>query len=192
MRNQHNRLKKMYVELPTEQRTLMALDALAGNDDETVGELCRTAPRKAYTTVEAEFADTMDAASEVSLRFDRWFYRLQFELHRALCIKFIRERECPEVERANAVALAERDADAQIDQIHALVIGTEVFAGRLGLSFDRVLAFSAVADVDRDELEKYLRAPEPGLDRLQEQIREVADALEELWKKSGRAISRFS
>ena len=134
----------------------------------------------------------MDAASEISLRFDGWFYRLQYDLHRALCIKFIRERDCGEAERANAIALAERQADEQIDQIYALVLGAEMFAHRLGLSLDRLLAFSAVAEIDHEEMERYLRAPERVVDRVQEQISQIADAFEGLWGNCGRVISRFS
>ena len=41
--------------------------------------------------------------------------------------------------------LAKHLADEEIDQIYALVLGTEKFANRLGISIDRVLAFSTVA-----------------------------------------------
>ena len=72
----------------------MALDALAEDDDQTLGELYKTAPRVTYNCVDAEFSDTLDAASEVSLRFDRWFYRLQFQLHKLLCIKLCQDQAC--------------------------------------------------------------------------------------------------
>ena len=67
-----------------------------------------------------------------------------------------------------------------------------MFAHRLGLSLDRLLAFSAVAEIDREAMERYLRAPERVVDRLHEQISQVADAFEGLWGNCGRVISRFS
>ena len=198
LRSQDKRLTKMYADIPCKRRVLMALNALAEDDDQTLGELYKTAPRVTYNCVDAEFSDTLDAASEVSLRFDRWFYRLQFQLHKLLCIKLRQDQACDgEVtgarsSRSETIESAKRQADEEINQIYAVVLGAERFAERLGISIDRALAFSTVVSLDRAEMDPYLLAPDHVVEHLRDQINEVADAFESLWRTCGRPIPRFT
>lgn len=198
MRNQDRRLSSLYADLSVQERTQLALRAIASGDDATLTEVRRTAPRATYSCVGAELSDTLNAAAAVSMAFDRGFYKTQFELHRWLAARLAVEKELlgapgddREVLRAN-IDLATSQADACIDETYAFVLGAEDFAHRKGLALWDLLALSMVAGADRGLLQPYLDAPDDVGERLREDIDAVSGVMERIWLQRKSAAGSFN
>jgi len=198
MRSQDRRLTSLYEDLPVQERSMLALRAISEDNETTLAELCRSAPRATYNCTDVGLSDTLNAAAAVSVAFDRGFYKTQFELHRWLAARLVVEKELlgapgddGEVLLAN-IDLATSQADACIDETYAFVLGAEDFAHRKGLALWDLLALSMVAGADRELLQPYLDAPEDVGERLREDIDAVSGVMECIWLQRKSAMGSFN
>lgn len=51
-----------------------------GNDQQTVADIAQTTPHKSYTTLDAEFSDSIQKAEVISLQFARVYFDLNYQV----------------------------------------------------------------------------------------------------------------
>jgi hypothetical protein len=131
MGNQKKRLDKLSADLPPKERSIAILDAVRRNDMATAISLEEATPRKSYRGPDGAVRHTIDVVENLSLRFDRAFYASALVLQVA---------DGVEDEKANeVVSKIERELFAQVS-------GLEIFVERVGLSLERLLAFSTALE----------------------------------------------
>ena len=74
------------------------------------------------------------------------------------------------------------------DELCALIIGAEIFADRIGLDLEQVLAYSTVLDSD---FEGVWAPPDTLSEDDKRRANEVADVFHEVWAKWGNSIEDF-
>ena len=133
MGNQKRRLDKISANLSAKERSIAILDAVRRDDMATAISLEETTPSKSYRSPDCAVRQTIDVVENLSLRFDRAFYASVLVLQVADTVVD---------EKANeVVATIERELFAQVS-------GLEIFAKRVGLSLERLLAFSMALEND--------------------------------------------
>jgi hypothetical protein len=122
-------------------------------------------PRKSYRGPDGAVRHTIDVVENLSLRFDRAFYASALVLQVA---------DGVEDEKANeVVSKIERELFAQVS-------GLEIFVERVGLSLERLLAFSTALEFN------FVQLFQRDLNTLSEEDMELAklacSEMEYLWK----------
>jgi len=164
MVNQKKRLEKLSAGLPPKERSIAILDAVRRGDMATAISLEEATPTKSYQGSDLAVRQTIDAAENLSLRFDRAFYA---------SVMILQVGEGVESEIAiEAMSKIENELFAQVS-------GLEIFAERIGLPLERLLSFSMA--LENDLVKFYQR----DLDTLSEEELELAQsacsAIEYLW-----------
>jgi hypothetical protein len=127
MGNQKKRLDKLSADLTPKERSIAILDAVRKGDMAMAISLEKATPTKSYQGSDLAVRQTIDAAENLSLRFDRSFYS---------SVMILQVGEGVQTEIAiEAVSKIERELFAQVS-------GLEIFAERVGLSLERLLSFS--------------------------------------------------
>jgi sugar-specific transcriptional regulator TrmB len=164
MGNQKKRLDKLSANLSAKERSIAILDAVRRDDMATAISLAEATPRKSYRSPDGAVRQTIDVVENLSLRFDRAFYSSVLVLQVADRVVDVKANE--------VVATIERELLAQVS-------GLEIFAERVGLSLERLLAFSTA--LENDLVKCYQR----DLNTLSEEELELAQsacsAIEYLW-----------
>ena len=157
------------------------LDAIRADDSGLRDRLIETTPRLSYTARDARVVDTIGASEILSLRFDRVFFHL---LACRLACQFpdiLKEKPPKDI----LTAIGNMDTE-----LLALTRGAEIFAERIGLDLDQVLAFSMVLDGEYIEQLELPETPPPDGDL--DKANEVADALQQAWSWHGNVIKNFN
>ena len=174
MRNQKKRLDKISVNLSAKERSFAILDAVRRNDMTTAISLEEDTPKKSYRGPDAAVRQTIDAAENLSLRFDRSFYSA------ILLLQIADDVEDDDV----------NDVVSKIEsEIYANISGLELFAERVGLSLERLLAYSTASEFNFVQL--YQRDLETLSEEEMEQAQLACSAIEYLWK-SYAGLSAFN
>jgi hypothetical protein len=164
MGNQKKRLDKLSADLPPKERSIAILDAVRRGDMATAISLEEATPRKSYSGPDISVRQTIDATENLSLRFDRAFYSSVMILQVGEGVK-------------NKIAI---EAMSKIEkELFAQVSGLEIFAGRVGLSLERLLSFSMV--LENDFLKFYRRDLDTLSDEELELAQSACSAIEYLW-----------
>lgn len=187
-------MDKLFNELPNRERVIAVLDAMKKDDGELAQNLFDSAPTKSYSAVDMAITETVGAAQDVSMRFDRYFYKAMYEINRALAIKILVSHKSEKHKGKTKKEMLQREdvwddhAQYYINQLYILILGTEAFSRRVGLSFERLLAFSKAMDDDEETINNFIDAPDSTKDEHSENIGGMADAFEELWKRNQWAL----
>ena len=131
MGNQKKRLDRISANLSAKERSIAILDAVRRDDMATAISLEEATPRKSYRGPDGAVRQTVDVVENLSLRFDRAFYSSVLVLQVADRVVDVKANE--------VVATIERELFAQVS-------GLEIFAERVGLSLERLLAFSTALE----------------------------------------------
>ena len=165
MGNQKKRLDRISANLSAEERSIAILDAVRRDDMATAISLEEATPRKSYRGPDGAVRQTINVVENLSLRFDRAFYSSVLVLQVADRVVDVKANE--------VVTKIERELFAQVS-------GLEIFAERVGLSLERLLAFSTA--LENDLVKCYQR----DLNTLSEVELELAQsacsAIDSLWK----------
>ena len=165
MGNQKKRLDKILVNLSAKERSIAILDAVRRDDMATAISLEEATPRKSYRGPDGAVRQTINVVENLSLRFDRAFYSSVLVLQVA-----------EQISGKQATDLAVRLEK----EIYAKVSGLEIFAERVGLSIDRLLAFSTALEFN------FVQLYQRDLDTLSGEEMELAklacSEMEYLWK----------
>jgi hypothetical protein len=133
VKSQDKRMDKISKELPARERILVILTAIKNDDFSTVESLLSSTPKKNYTKIDASVTSSVQAVENLSLRFDRTYYKLSATML-AIGLSGYDEDETKQGE------------DELSREICALFIGTKLFADKVGLSVDQLLAFSTAIE----------------------------------------------
>jgi hypothetical protein len=164
-KNQEKRIDKLAANLPAKERALAIIDAIRNEDCSTAQSLQSSTPRKSYSGPDAAVVDAVNVVENVSLRFDRAFYHMTMTL---LAIGLSNHSE-------NLPTASE-----MYSEMYGLVIGTELFAEKVGLSMERLLSFSIALEHNLIALYREdLKPPSDGDVALSEK---VCEQWEKLWK----------
>ena len=173
MKNLDKRIDKISKELPAKERTLVILDAIKNDDLSTTKSLLSSTPKKTYSERDASVMDSIRAVENLSLRFDRAYYRLS-----AMML---------------AVGLSGHDEDetkqgeSEISrEICGLLNGTKLFSEKVGLTVDQLLAFSSAI-----EQGTVLNAMNKGCSAKDMDIAD-AETMCQAWEELWEPYSKFS
>ena len=179
MKSQEKRVTKLCEGMPNTARIRAILDAVRADDLGLRRKLLEATPKFSYRGHDVRVVDSIGAAENVGLRFDRTFYKL---LAHFLALRW---PEATEELGSKKVGSAIENVETELC---ALTSGAEIFAERIGLDLSQALAFSTAQD---NELEG-LRWP---LEELSEddmrRANEVADVFQKAWAKWGNSIEDF-
>ena len=180
MKSQEKRVTKLYEGMPNTARIRAVLDAIRAKDSGLRGKLLEATPKFSYRAHDLEVIDSIGAAENLGLRFDRGFYKLL-----AYSLAF----ESLDATTKQDTKAFEEAADSIESEMCALVAGAEIFAERIGLDLNQALAFSTVLDED------FFGVEQRPLDTLSEddkgRANECADVFQEIWAKWGNSIEGF-
>lgn len=180
MKPLEKRVSKLCEGMTNASRVRAVLDAIRADDSGLRDRLLETTPRRSYTAIDAKVSDTIEAAQTVSLRFDRTFFHLLASSFACWLPYILKDKTPKDVKTAR---------DNMTIELLALTRGAEIFAERIRLTLDQVLAFSMVLDGKYIEhLE--LPATSPSDDDLAK-ANEVADAFQAAWYWHGNVIKDF-
>jgi hypothetical protein len=172
MGNQKKRLDKLSADLPPKERSIAILDAVRKDDIKTAIALQETTPTMSYSGPDGAVSHTIDAVENLSLRFDRAFYASALILQ-------------------TAEEIGGKQADELIlrieEDMYAKISGLDLFAKRIGLSVDRLLAFSTALNGN------FVQPLRRDLDTLSKNdmklAQEACSEMELLWKqRSGLSV----
>tara|TARA_B100000315_G_C14504431_1_gene553890 strand:- start:7 stop:540 length:534 start_codon:yes stop_codon:yes gene_type:complete len=172
MGNQKKRLDKLSADLLPKERSIAILDAVRKDDIKTAIALQETTPTMSYSGPDGAVSHTIDAVENMSLRFDRAFYASALILQTA--------EEIGGKQAEELITRIEKD-------MYAKISGLDLFAERVGLSVDRLLAFSTALNGN------FVQPFRRDLDNLSKEEMELAQQacseMEFLWEnRSGHSV----
>jgi hypothetical protein len=172
-KSQDKRIDKLAANLPAKERALAILDAIRNEDCSTAQSLQASTPRRSYSAPDYAVVHVVGAVEILSLKFDIAFYQLLAGLFAALA------NDDNDKDRAQEMAM-------KIKNIFALVTGLDMFAGRVGISRERLLSFSSV--LDSEFFECLLLKPEQMQDETLSLAKEYCAMMEKFWgQQSGHS-----
>jgi len=199
MKDAEKRLGKVFAELSDKERVIAILDAMNTYQEETSRELFKTAPRKTYTSTKAEIEHTVDAILELGLRFDRTAYSVFSRLasNTGLILATRIKKDNPGT-KSDGFPLEEswEMTDEYIEnmnhcdkELRALVVAAREFGREIGLSLDRILAFSIAKD--DSALKEYFEDSNEIDEDILERAKPITEAFRKLWQRDSFTLSNI-
>ena len=179
MKPLEKRVTKLCEGMPNTTRIRAVLDAIRADDVGLRRKLLEATPKFSYRAHDLRVVDSIGAAENLGLRFDRVFYKL---LAHFLALRW------PEATEELGSKKIESAVENVETELCALTNGAEIFAERIGLDLSQVLAFSTALD---NELEGLGWSLDPMSEDDMGRANVVADVFQEVWAKWGNSIEDF-
>lgn len=169
MRNLDKRIDKLSANLSAKERSLAIVDAISREDMNTAQSLVSSAPMKSYSQRDAAVIDFVDTIEIISLVFDRGFYAMKMALL--------------EIDLSDSSdKLTQRHLMEH--EIRGFIAGLQLFAHRIDVSLDRLLAFSIAHE--QKLTDKHLQELESLSDEDKDLAEQICSIIEELWKNRAK------
>lgn len=180
MKTNERRITKLCENMSAKDSTRAILDAVRADDCGLRDKLLEAVPRVKCTSRDPRVTFTVAASESLSLRFDRTFFHLLATRFACQLPHILKEEPPKDILTA---------IDNMDTELLALTTGAEIFAERIGLNLEQVLAFSTVLDAEHH---KDIKQPRDTLSEHDlEKAKEVADAFQKAWSLEGNVIDNF-